>query len=157
MTVRRRCQNGTALHDHLISLAEGGGTTTTGSPPPAPGAKPPARLTAFKASVTSGGSRVAFQLRAAQGCTGTLMGQTANRYAPTTAKSRRHKVSLGSVRFSLKAGRRKTVVLTLSKASRKLLAAHHRLKVQVTITLTGARTRRTVIHRTTTLKAPHGA
>jgi hypothetical protein len=46
------------------------------------------------------------------------------------------------------------VVLTLSRASRKLLAARHRVKVQVTITLTGASTRRTIIHRTTTLKTP---
>lgn len=55
---------------------------------------------------------------------------------------------------SLKAGKTKKVVLKLSKPSRKLLAAHHRLKVQITITLTGATTRRTVIHRTVTLKAP---
>jgi endoglucanase len=145
--------NGTTLHDHLISLAAGGGTTTTGSLPPTSKAKP-VKLTAFKASVTSGGSRVAFTLRAAQICAGTLTGQTVNRYAQGSGQARRRKVSLGSVRFSLKAGRSKMVVLTLSRASRKLLAARHRVKVQVTITLTGASTRRTIIHRTTTLKTP---
>jgi endoglucanase len=146
--------NGTALHDHLISLAGGGGTTTTGTPPPTRSTKPPVRLSVFKASVKSGGSRVAFTLRAAQSCTGTLTGQTVNRYAQSAAKVKRRKISLGSVRFSLKGGKAKTVVLKLSKPSRKLLAARHRLKVQITITLSGATTRRTVIRRTITLKVP---
>jgi hypothetical protein len=82
------------------------------------------------------------------------MAQTVNRYAQTATKVKRRRVSLGSVRFSLKAGTTKRVVLTLSKASRKLLTAHHRLKVQITVTLTGATVRRTVIRRTITLKAP---
>ncbi len=149
--------NGTTLHDHLLSLSAGG--LTSGPPPvttsPGPSKlKPPVKLKAFSASVKSGGSRVAFALRSAQSCTGTLTGQTANTYAVSTAKAKRHKVSLGSVRFSLKGGKAKTVVLKLSKASRNLLAAHHRLKVQITITLTSATTRRTVVHRTVTLKAP---
>ena len=104
--------------------------------------------------MTSGGSSVAFTLRAAQSCAGTLTGQTVSKYAVASTKAKRHNVSLGRVRFSLKAGKTKKVVLKLSKPSRKLLAAHHRLKVQITITLTGATTRRTVIHRTITLKAP---
>ena len=56
--------------------------------------------------------------------------------------------------FALKAGKAKTVVLKLSKASRKLLAGKRSLKVQITITLTSAQNRRTVTHRTVTLKAP---
>jgi len=145
--------NGTALHDHLLSLGGGGGG---GTPPPIGTSKPPVKLTEFKASVIAGGSRVAFTLRAAQSATGTLAGQTVTRYAQTAAKTKRHKVSLGSVHFSLKAGKAKTVVLKLSKAPRKLLAARHRLKVQITLTLTGATARRTVIRRTITLKAPRG-
>ena len=58
------------------------------------------------------------------------------------------------MRFSLKAGKTKTVVLTLSRASHKLLAARHRLRVQITVTLTGPTVRQTVIRRTLTLKAP---
>ncbi len=144
--------NGTILHDHLLSLSGGGGTSTTTTPPPS--ARPPVQLKTFRASVKSGGSSVAFTLRSAQSCTGTLTGQTVNSYAVSAAKAKRHKVSLGSVGVSLKAGKSKTVVLKLSKASRKLLAAHHRLKVQITVTLTSATTRRTVIHRTITLTAP---
>jgi hypothetical protein len=34
------------------------------------------------------------------------------------------------------------------------LAAHHRLKVQITLTMTGTSTRRTVIRRTLNLSAP---
>jgi hypothetical protein len=47
--------------------------------------------------------------------------------------------------------RAKTVVLKLSKASKKMLAAKRSLKVRITITLTSAGHRRTVLHRTTTL------
>ena len=50
--------------------------------------------------------------------------------------------------------RTKTVVLKLTRASRRLLLAHHQLRVQITIRLTSATSRRTVIHRTLTLKAP---
>jgi endoglucanase len=141
--------NGTALHDHLISLA---GTSPNG--PTTTSSKPAVKLKTFRSSVKSGGSKVAFTLRSASSCTGTLTGQTANTYAVSAVKAKRHKVGLGSVRFSLKGGKAKTVVLKLSKASRKLLAAHHRLKVQITITLTGATTRRTVIHRTVALTTP---
>jgi hypothetical protein len=145
--------NGTALHDHLLSLGGSGGT-----PPPTTGTKPPAKLTTFRASVKSGGARVAFTLRAAQSCTGSLTGQTVSRYAQAAARVKRRRVSLGVVRFSLKAGKAKTVVLTLSRSSRRLFAARHRLKVQITITLSGSTTRRTVIRRTITLKLPrtHG-
>jgi hypothetical protein len=67
-------------------------------------------------------------------------------------------VSLGSVRFGLAAGKSKTVVLKLSKPSRRLLTRRRALKVQITITLTNAAQRRGVSHRTLTLKAPprHG-
>lgn len=145
--------NGTALHDHLIALGGGGGSTTTPTTPTQTG-KPPAKLKAFSASVKAGGARVAFTLKAAQSCTGRLTGQTVSSFAVTAAKAKRHKVSLGSVRFSLKAGKAKTVVLKLSKASHKLLTSHHRLKVRITITLTSATTRRTVIKRTITLTQP---
>ncbi len=143
--------NGTTLHDHLLSLPVGG--LSTGQPP-APTIKPAVSLQALRAAVKPGGSRVAFTLRTAQSCTGTLTGQTINRYAVPAAKSKRRTVSLGSVRFSLTGGKAKQVVLKLSKASRKLLAAHHRLKVQITLTLSSATTRRTVVHRTLTLSAP---
>jgi len=142
--------NGTALHDHLLSLGgvnpgNGGGSTTS---------KPRIKLKTFKASVASGGSKVRFTLRSAQSCRGRLTGQTVSKYAVSSAKHKRRKVSLGSVRFSLKAGKSKTVVLKLSKASRRLLKAKHKLKVRITITLTSAANSRTVIHRRITLKVP---
>ncbi len=146
--------NGTTLHDHLLSLPAGG--LATGPPPTGPTttAKPPVKLKTFGASVKPGGASVVFTLRSAQNCSGRLTGQTVNKYAVATAKTKRRTVSLGSARFSLKAGKAKKVTLKLSKASRKLLAAHHRLKVQITLTLTGATTRRTVVHKTITLKLP---
>ena len=138
--------NGTAVHDHLTALATGNGMG-----PGTGNVKPAVTLRSFSAAVQSGGSAVKFGLRSAQKCTGTITGQTVNTYAVTTVKHKARKVSLGSVKFSLQAGKSKTVVLKLSKASKKLLAAKRSLKVQITITLTSAGHRRTVLHRTTTL------
>jgi hypothetical protein len=146
--------NGTALHDHLLALA--GGAGGTGGPPSTSG-KPPVKLKAFSASVSPGAKSVVFTLRSVQACAGTLTGQTLSRYAPPTRKSKRRTVALGSVHLSLKAGKTKRVTLKLSKASHTLLAAHHQLKVQITVTLRGPSTRRTVIHRTLTLKARSSA
>jgi hypothetical protein len=171
--------NGTAVHDHLTALAAGGGTisttssstttsktttsrtttsattstattTTTGAnnPPPAP------KLASFSATVKVGGGSVGFTLRSSENSTGTLTGQTATAFATTAAKHRRQKVSLGTVHFKLSAGKSKTVVLKLSKASRGLLAKRHSLKVQITVTLTNSAKRRSVSHRTLTLKTP---
>jgi endoglucanase len=128
--------NGVALYQHLRELA-----------------KRPIALTEFRARVQSGGSAVNFTLRAAQSCTGTLTGQTVNSYVTRTGGAR-HKVSLGSVHFNLKAGRSKTVVLKLSSASRQLLARKRSLKVVITIRLSNPANSRTVLHRTITLNAP---
>jgi hypothetical protein len=148
--------NGTILHDHLLSLSAGG---VTGGPPPTgtgPGGtkptKPAVKLKTFSASVKPGGASVVFTVRSAQSCSGRLTGQTVSKYA--VGKGKRHTVSLGSARFSLKAGKAKKIALKLSAASHKLLTAHHRLKVKITLTLTGATTRRTVVHKTITLKLP---
>ncbi len=157
--------NGTAVHDHLTGLAASGtspttttttgsGTTTTtgkGATPGTGNVKPAVTLRSFSAAVQAGGSTVKFSLRSAQTCIGTITGQTVHTYAVTAVKHKARKVSLGSVKFSLKAGKSKTVVLKLSKASRRLLAAKRSLKVQITITMTSAGHRRTVLHRTSTL------
>jgi endoglucanase len=144
--------NGTAVHDHLTALA---GSGTAGSGPPTTTGqgkgKPAVTLRSFSAAVQPGGASVKFRLRSAQKCSGTLAGQTVNTYAVTTVKHKPRKVSLGSVKFSLKAGKSTTVVLKLSAASKKLLAAKRSLKVEITITLTSAGHRRTVLHRTATL------
>ncbi len=132
--------NGVAIHNHLLAL--GGGNN----------GKRPVTLKAFGAHVQSHGSAVGFVLRSAQNCRGTLTGQTVDSYV--AIKRKRHKVSLGTVQFALKAAKSKTVVLKLSKASHKLLASKRSLKVQITITLTSPQNRRTVIHRAVTLKAP---
>jgi len=157
--------NGTALHDHLLSLppgglmpvvTTGGGGSVAGGPAGGSGngVVPPATLTAFKDTVISGGTRVAFTLRSGETCTGTLTGETVNAYAATSAKRKRHHVALGTVRFTLQAGRAKTVVLKLSKASRKLLTAKHALKVRIVVTLTNAGHTVTVIHHSVTLRLP---
>jgi hypothetical protein len=128
--------NGVALHQHLQELA-----------------KRPIALTEFSAHVQSSGAAVNFILRSARNCSGTLTGKTVNSYVTRTGGAR-HKVSLGNVHFNLKAARSKTVVLKLSTTSRQLLARKRSLKVLITITLRSPVNRRTVLYRTTTLKAP---
>jgi endoglucanase len=146
--------NGTALRDHLLKLPAGGLNSTTPSPPASGGAKKPIQLTKFKPQVKNGGSTVSFELRSAESCAGTLSGLTARSFALASARPKRHKVSLGSVRFALSAGKAKTVVLTLSKPSKQLLAANHSLRARFTVTLTSAASATTVLHRTATLKLP---
>jgi hypothetical protein len=137
------------------------GSTTTATPGAGPTTttgkgngtgEPVITLRSFSATLLSGGSAVRFRLRSAQKCAGTITGQTVSTYAVTAVKHKLHKVSLGSVKFSLKAGKPKTVILKLSRASKKLLAARHSLKVRFTITLTSPGHRRTVLHRTATLR-----
>ena len=159
--------NGTALHDHLLTLPAGGVTTTTtttttgGSPGTttnAPGGNPSPQpsvaLKLVKDAVRPGGASVSFTLRSPDSCSGILTGQTVNAYAVTSAKHKRQRVSLGAVHFTLKAGKGKTIVLTLSRTSRRLLATKHTLKVRITITLTSPGHQKTVIARMLTLKAP---
>ncbi len=126
--------NGTAVHDHLVALAKGSSTTTTttttttGSTTTTtkttPTVRPAISLRSFSAGVAPGGSSVRFTLRSPQSCSGTLTGRTAGTYAVTAAKSKRRRVGLGTVHFALKAGKPKTVVLRLSRASKKLLTAN---------------------------------
>jgi hypothetical protein len=152
--------NGVAVHDHLQALASTSPTPTTTTTTTTLGSsggagssgKPPVTLTAFRAHVASGGSAVAFVLRSAEECTGKLTAQTVNLYF--AGKRKRHKVSLGTVHFALKAGKAKTVVLKLSKTSHKLLVSKGSLRARTTITLTSAQNRLTVIHHTVALKVP---
>jgi endoglucanase len=154
--------NGTALHDHLAALAAGGSpttstttTTTSGGPPPGSHKPRPAPgLQGFTATVKPDGTAVSFLLRSDQDSAGVVSGQTVSSFAITTAKRHRHRVSLGTVHFKLAAGKSKTVVLKLSKASRRLLTRQHKLQVQITIALTNSAKRRGVTHRTLTLKTP---
>jgi Cellulase (glycosyl hydrolase family 5) len=167
--------NGTLLHDHLLTLPAGGvstatsptpGGTTTGTTAatttatatttvvgkavhPGPGGPPAVALRFLTATVRSGGRSVSFALRSPEDCSGTLTGQTVSAYAATSVKGKKRRpVSLGTVHFALRAGKTKTVVLVLSKASRRLLAAKHQLEVQITITLAATGRRMTVVRRT---------
>ncbi|MFZ0042991.1 MAG: hypothetical protein WAK93_16910, partial [Solirubrobacteraceae bacterium] len=63
-------------------------------------------------------------------------------------------IGLGSVHFRLKANKRTTVVLLLSRAGRRLLVAHRSVKAQVTLTLVDVSEQRTVARRTVTF---HGS
>jgi Cellulase (glycosyl hydrolase family 5) len=154
--------NGVALHDHLHALASTstptstttsskGSSTTTKTTAPArrhsSAGKPPVKLETFSASINSDGTTAAYTLRSAQNCTGTLTGQTVNSYG----SPKRHKVSLGTVHFTLKAGKTKTIVLPLTTAARGLLAGKRSLAVQITIALGSVQNRRTITHRTSTL------
>jgi endoglucanase len=162
--------NGTLLHDHLLTLPAGGVSTATSSTTgttagtttaagtttvtgkavhPGPGGQPAVALRFLTATVHSGGRSVGFALRSPEDCSGTLTGQTVSSYAATSVKGKKRRpVSLGTVHFALKAGKAKTVVLVLSKASRRLLAAKHQLEVQITITSAATGRRMTVVRRT---------
>lgn len=151
--------NGTALHDHLARLPRGGsGAAPTVAPVATPTPKPKAAqgpsLTRFGATVKPGGATVAFTLRSDRACSGTLSGRTAKSYAPLSTGNKRHKVSLGATPFTLAAGKAKTVVLSLSKPARQLLAAKHSLKARFTIKLQSPGSTPTVLHRSLTLKLP---
>ena len=149
--------HGTAVYNHLRARAAGSPTPPGPGPAPTTGkvngiSEPAVTLRSFSATLLPGGSAIKFRLRSPQRCTGTITGQTVKTYAVTSVKHKVRKVFLGEVKFSLEAGKAKTVVLKLSKPSKQLLAAKHSLSVQFTITLTSAGHRRTVLHRTTTLR-----
>jgi hypothetical protein len=143
--------NGVNLHDHLTALAASApAPAPTG---PGPGAPAP-RLRAFSAQVKPGGSSVSFVLRSDQNTAGRLSGRTAGLFGSGGRSHRRAHVSLGSARFTLTAGKTKTVVLKLVTAARKLLARRHSLKVQISVTLANTAKRQAVTLRTVTLKLP---
>ena len=108
----------------------------------------------FAAAVKPGGT-VGFTLRSNRSCSGTLSGLTAKSYAPlSTGGKKRHKVSLGTTKFTLAAGKAKTAVLELSKPSQQLLKAKGSLKAAFTIKLKSPGVATTVLHRSLTLKLP---
>jgi hypothetical protein len=152
--------NGTALHDHLLTLPPGGVTSVTPAPgSPAgggPGAKGKSsiRLTTFHAHVEPGGAAIAFELRASQSCKGGLGGQTIKPFAAGSKGHKRHKVSLGTVNFKLTAGKAKTVVLKLPADARHLLAIKRSLAARFALTLSSPQSQRTVLHRRATLTEP---
>jgi endoglucanase len=152
--------NGTALHDHLLRLPAGGTSSAAGVAPVAPtkpptvGSQPGPRLTRFLANVKADGTAAAFVLRSDRACSGTLSGRTAKSFAPLSNGKKRHKVSLGSVRFSLAAAKSKTVVLKLSKPAQQLLKTKGSLKARFTIKLQAPGSSPTVLHRSLKLKAP---
>ena len=116
----------------------------------------PATPRAVRATVKRGGKDVAFTLLSPESCTGRLTGHTVASYAAPTGKHERRPLSLGSARFSLQAGKAKTVLLTLPSRPRRLLATKHRLAVLITISLKSAGRSTALVHRTLTLKLPRG-
>jgi endoglucanase len=155
--------NGVNLHDHLASLPAGGSpppatpttppATTTPAPPPgkspAPTAPAPApALRSLSAKVRPGRSAVSVVLRASQDSAVVVSARTIGTFG---AKGHKRRVALGSVSFKLVAGKSKTVVLHLARSSRTLLARQHRLKAELTITLTNAAHGRSVSRRTLTI------
>jgi endoglucanase len=152
--------NGVALHDHLATLPAAGSppaatpttpTTTTPAPPPgkSPAPTTPAPvLRSLSAKVKSGRSAVSVVLRASQNSTVLISARTVGTFGP---KGHRRRVALGSISFKLVAGKSKTVVLTLARSSRTLLSRQHRLKAELTVTLTNAAHRRSVSRRTLTI------
>ena len=159
--------NGTALHDHLAALSAAGELTTNpASPPATTGTTSPApgtttTRTTTTTSTTSGSierepglrglvthivrtTLVRFGLESTQRCTGTLRATTLGR-SP---------VVLGAAHFTLRANRRATVTLKLSRSGRRRLASHRSVRTRVTITLTDSARLHRVVRRTVTLRLP---
>jgi hypothetical protein len=83
----------------------------------------------------------------------TIRGGKVIAVAATKTKSKKKKttkktITIISKTATIPAGKTKTIKLTLSAAGKKLLAKHHPLKAKLTIT----QARRTVTHKTITLK-----
>jgi endoglucanase len=155
--------NGTALHDHLAALAAappagggpggggtgsgggGGGNTGGGANPGRP------TLRHLKTQLLGNGRSLHVTLSSSQAASGSIRARTVQRYPSGRAAKRAH-IRLGSARFKLHAGKSATVALSLHRPARRLLAAHHTVRTQVTITLVNAAHERTVAHRTITLR-----
>jgi hypothetical protein len=116
-------------------LVTGGGTTpgptTGGKPTPAPTGGAKVGLRATTAQVAGGRALLDLVCRAAD-CAGTV---TLRPAAGAAAKSA---TTYGSARFSLKAGARAKVRVTLNRRGKRLLARKRRAKVRAVVTLAGA-------------------
>jgi endoglucanase len=151
--------NGVAVHSHLLGLpahgrttgppASGGGGAGGGSTTTPAGTK--VKLTHFSEQVSGDGTKVSFQITAAEACTGKLSGQTVKRFKLGGKKAR--PVALGSTHLSLKAGKKTTVTLKLSGPARGLLKAKGSLRSRFTLALSAAGTP-TLLHQTATLTEP---
>jgi hypothetical protein len=114
----------------------------------------------LKNAVTT--NAIGFLLESAQNATGALSGVTAGSYtyesssavAARPKHAKRKHVSLGKVRFKLKAHTPKLVKLKIRRPIRELLAKHGKLKVKITIKLKNADGAASVTHRQVTLKRP---
>lgn len=73
--------------------------------------------------------------------------------AARAARAKRRRISLGSVRFKLKANKRKLVTLKFSKKVRRLIAKYRKVPVKFTINLKDAAGHGKVIKRAITIKA----
>lgn len=125
--------NGVALYDHLRALAT----------------KPAVPLGKFRATVPAGDRDVRYSLRSAVKCSGALDAKTVQLYAAGGRAPRR--ISIGAAHFSLAAGKVKTLLVKIRSVARTVLKREHSLAVKVTLTLTAAGHRRTVLHRMVTL------
>jgi hypothetical protein len=141
--------NGTNLRGHLLALPAGGvtggssgggtgsgsgGTGPNGTAPAGGAAKPPIKVLDYAVKADSGGKSVIFTIEAGEACKASLSGQSAKPIAAAGHKPR--KLTLGSAHFSLAPKKPKTVVLKLSSAARRALAAGS-LRASFTLSLSG--------------------
>ncbi|MEO9176706.1 MAG: cellulase family glycosylhydrolase [Gaiellales bacterium] len=144
--------NGVNLHDHLLALANTPATTPTSTPTPSVPVAARPRLGSLTAMISRDGSAVRLTVRASLTSKALVSARTVAKFA--VSGKHRQRVTLGSVRGILSAGKTRTLTLRFSPAARKLLKRQHTLKVQVTVTLTSSSNVRSVTGRTLTLKAP---
>jgi endoglucanase len=151
--------NGVNLHDHLATLPAVGSAPTTTTPTstpttpstsPAPTANAP-KLSSLAAKVASNGRSVSLTVKANESGSARISATTTALFAVGPKHHRQH-VTLGSTHVKLLAGRSKTVAIPFSSTLRALIARVHRVKMQVTITLTNAARTHSVSRRTITLQ-----
>jgi hypothetical protein len=129
------------------------GTAATTTTPPAKDSVFAGVVASFAKTITVKGGKAKFKLTSPESSAGTLSGQTTQAFAASAAKKKRkRRVSVGKVKFTLTAGKAKTVTLKLSKKARKLLAKKGKLKVKITIDAKDAAGNRHVTPKTVTLK-----
>jgi hypothetical protein len=152
---------GTTIHYRAVAVSDfgtfvGADRTLTTSPPPPP---PVGTVTVGRAKVTGNTARVSV---ACAGAVGAQCAVSLNMSVTETlhghkliARHARHKViGVGSAAVTLTAGNSATVRISLNGAGRKLLAAHHVLKVKLVVTeALGNGQSATVSTQTVTFKA----
>jgi hypothetical protein len=131
----------------------------TGTPAPTPSTGP--AMTASAPRVTGDTVRLTLSCAGPKGCAGgisvttvqKMLGRKVMSVSAAKAKLRRKAVSVGSLRFTVAAGKKRTLVVKLNRTGKKLLARFKKLPATITAWMTdGSGKRKTILAKKTVLK-----